>query len=105
MSNVAPPRTNDQRTDALQRANAVRQWRADLKVRMHNGEITATAVLTEPPPSAATMKVQDLLLRIPQVGKVKANKILRDAGVSPSKTVAGISDRQRRVLLKALDGR
>lgn len=105
MSHGAPPRTTDQRLEALRRANVVRAWRTDLKARMLIGETTATEVLTYTPPLAETMKVLDLLLTVPQIGKVKADKILRKAGVSPSKTVTGITDRQRTAVLKLLDGR
>jgi len=42
---------------------------------------------------------------MPMIGRVKANAMLRRANVSPSKTIAGLSDRQRRELLALLGWR
>ncbi|MGO9973334.1 MAG: hypothetical protein ACLP01_11090 [Solirubrobacteraceae bacterium] len=40
--------------------------------------------------------------RAPQVGRVKATKILDSCRVSPSKTFGGLSDRQRTALAERL---
>jgi hypothetical protein len=59
-------------------------------------------MLLDPPQWLATAKVFDLLLAMPKVGRVRANNMLRANDVSPSKTVGGLSERQRRVLVDAL---
>jgi hypothetical protein len=41
------------------------------------------------------MKVFDLLLATPKYGRIKANKLLQRCRISSSKTVGGLSDRQR----------
>ena len=45
----------------------------------------------------------DMVLALPKVGRVKANKILRSCGVSPSKTFGRLSERQRAELATRLD--
>ena len=52
-------------------------------------------LLLEPPDYLATAKVFDLLLAVPKYGRVKVNKILGQCKISPSKTVGGLSERQR----------
>ena len=46
-----------------------------------------------------TAKVFDLLLAVPKYGRVKVNKILTQCKIWPSKTVGGLSERQRRELV------
>jgi hypothetical protein len=43
--------------------------------------------------------VFDLLLSVPKYGRVKVNKILSTCRVSPSKTIGGLSQRQRTELV------
>jgi hypothetical protein len=43
--------------------------------------------------------VFDLLLAVPKYGRVKVNKILSQCRISPSKTLGGLSERQRRELV------
>jgi hypothetical protein len=49
-----------------------------------------------------TAKVFDLLLAVPKYGRVRANRVLNQTRISPSKTVGGMSERQRRQLLSYL---
>jgi hypothetical protein len=49
-----------------------------------------------------TMKVFDILLALPKYGRVKANKILTQCRMSPSKTIGGMSLRQRTELVSML---
>lgn len=101
----APERSLEQRMTALERANEVRSYRAELKRKVKAGKAAVPAVLDEPPAEVETMKVFDLLVAAPKVGRVKANKLLRQVAVSPSKTVGGLSARQRGELLAALGTR
>jgi hypothetical protein len=66
-----------------------------MKRQIKCGEVEARAVLVSPPEHAESMKVFDLLLAMPKIGRVKANKLLGHCRVSPSKTVGGLSERQR----------
>lgn len=104
-SGTAPERSIKQRLEALERANDHRSRRAQLKRDMKAGRKSASVVLASPPEWAETMKVFDLLLAVPRVGRVKVNKELGRVSVAPSKTVGGISPRQRTELLRWLHGR
>jgi len=48
------------------------------------------------------MKVFDLILACPKYGRVKVNKILVQCRISPSKTVGGLSQRQRAEIVSML---
>lgn len=81
--------------DALARANHIRSKRAQLKRDMKAGRVKAMDMLFEPPEWLETAKVFDIMLAAPKYGRVKVNKILMQCRISPSKTVGGLSQRQR----------
>lgn len=99
---VAPERTLEQRRLALQRANAVRSHRKVLKNEIRERRRSAREVLLDPGPHDQTMKVHELLLAMPRVGRVKAGSILNRARISPAKTIGGMSQRQRTELAALL---
>ena len=92
---MPPPRSRAQRQDALGRANAVRRQRAQLKRDLKTGRCAIEGVLSDPPAFAQTAKVADLLLAVPKYGPVKVNKLLARCRIAPSKTIGGLSQRQR----------
>jgi hypothetical protein len=101
----APERSLRQRKDALERANYIRSWRAELKHDLHEGGVAPGIVadlIASPRPEIESMKVFALLMALPKVGRVKAQKMLQRYHISPSKTVGGLSDRQRQILVTAL---
>lgn len=103
MQTAAPARTLAQRMEALRKGNGIRSRRARLKAQMHasqngGGKQQALELLTEVPDWAESMKALDLLLAIPKVGRVKANRLMNKVPASPSKTLGGLSERQRGAL-------
>lgn len=88
--------------DALQRANAIRSERAQLKRDLKAGRASIHELLGNPPEYLETAKVFDILLAVPKYGRVKANKILQTCRISPSKTIGGLSERQRNELVSLL---
>jgi len=90
--------------DALSRANQVRSRRAALKGELKRGVVSVREVLAAPPEYLLTAKVVDLLMAAPKCGRVKSAKILEQCRISPSKTVGGLSDRQRSELLAFFGG-
>src|SRR5437763_6014238 len=96
---AAPERSLVQRMEALQRANDVRSRRAQLKRDLKAGRQPIHELLLKPPEYLETAKVFDLLLAVPEYGRVKVNKILTQCRISPSKTIGGLSERQRRELV------
>jgi hypothetical protein len=99
---AAPERSLVQRMDALQRANQIRTKRAQLKRDLKAGRHSIHALLLQPPDYVETAKVVDMLLAVPKYGRVKVDKILRQCKISPSKTVGGLSERQRNELVGML---
>lgn len=102
--NQAPARSLDQRLDALGKANEVRSRRAALKADLKRGAVRIDDVLAAPPEYLLTAKVSDLLMAAPKCGRVKSARILEQCRISPSKTVGGLSERQRQELLAFFGG-
>lgn len=104
----APVRSLEQRRDALRRANEVRARRVGLKREMRMSATfarqLAVEVLSDPPEWAAAMRTVELVLAIPMIGKTKARRILFRLRISESKTLGGLSDRQRAELVQLLGG-
>jgi hypothetical protein len=101
-SGVAPERSLAQRMDALRRANEIRTRRARLKRDLKAGRTQIHGLLLDPPGYLETAKVFDLLLAVPKYGRVKVNRILTQCRISPSKTIGGLSERQRNELVSYL---
>lgn len=99
---AAPARSLAQRMDALGRANTIRTERAKMKRDLKAGRASVHELLIDPPAWIETMKLFDLLLAVPKMGRVKVNKALAGCRVSPSKTVGGMSERQRAELVGML---
>ena len=97
-----PQRSADQVKAALAKANTVRLARADYKRAIQAGQERPMDVLADPPEWAARWHVMDLLRAIPGVGPCKARKWLRHCGVADSKTIGGLTERQRRQLVVLL---
>jgi hypothetical protein len=99
---AAPERSLNQRMDALARANQIRTRRAQLKRDLKSGRLSIQTLLLNPPEYVETAKVFDMLLAVPKYGRVKVNKILALCRISPSKTIGGLSERQRSELVSLL---
>jgi hypothetical protein len=99
---LAPERSLNQRMDALRRANEIRTRRARRKRDLKAGRSQIHGLLLDPPDYLLTAKVFDLLLAVPKYGRVKVNRILTHCRISPSKTIGGLSDRQRNELVSFL---
>src|SRR5712691_232496 len=101
-SGRAPAQTRDQRMRALRRANEIRSSRAALKKELASGRVRIEDLLAQPPDWARTAKVSALLLALPKIGPARAARVLGQCRIAPSKTVAGLSERQRGELIELL---
>ena len=101
----APERSYVQRMDALQRANEIRTRRAQLKRDLKAGRHSIQGLLLDPPDWVETAKVFDMLLAVPKFGRVKAARFLNQCRISQSKTVGGLSERQRTELVDLFNHR
>ena len=90
-----PGRSREQRLRALRLANEIRSARAKLKKDLASGKIELAQILAQPPEYARTARVRDVLLALPKIGSGKAARILADCGIAHSKTLGGLTDRQR----------
>ncbi len=95
----APARSLDQRMEALKRANDIRVRRAKLKKDLKDGRVQVEQILRDPPEYVETAKVFDILMAVPKFGRVKAARFLNQCRISQSKTVGGLSERQRAELI------
>lgn len=102
---AAPERSLNQRMDALSKANEIRTARAQLKRDLKSGRVSIQRLILDPPEYLETAKVFDMMLAVPKYGRVKVNKILQTCRISPSKTIGGLSDRQRTELVGLLKRR
>lgn len=97
-----PERSLVQRLHALERANEIRSKRARLKRDLKAKRRQLAPLVERPPDWLETAYVFDLLLAVPKVGRVKANRMLVAERISQSKTVGGLSERQRQALVTRL---
>jgi S13-like H2TH domain len=97
-----PRRSPEQRLAALRLANEIRLGRAELKRKLAAGHVRLESVVAEPPACAATAKAYELLLAVPKIGPAKASRLLASCRIAPTKTLAGLSSRQRSELLARL---
>ena len=85
--------------EALKRANDIRVRRAQLKKDLKDGRAQIEEILLDPPEWVETAKVFDMLMAVPKLGRVKAARLLNSCRISQSKTVGGLSERQRAELV------
>lgn len=84
---------------ALRHANEIRIGRARLKKELASGRVPIEELLAQPPEFAKAAKVYDLLLALPKIGPVRAARSLTQCRIASSKTVGGLTERQRDELI------
>lgn len=98
----APERTSDERISALEEANRVRFARAAAKRDLKSGKLGIYELLMDPSEELKGAKVEEMLLAMRGMGRIKVTRVMREAGVSRSKTLVGLTHGQRDRLIKAL---
>lgn len=95
--------TPETRAEALRKASATRAERALVRKNIAAGKLAfSELVARREDPVVGRMKVQQVLLAFPGVGKAKAAKLIEAAGVNPSRRIQGLGSRQIEVLTEAL---
>jgi hypothetical protein len=87
-----------QHMQALQRANEVRLARAALKRGVAEGRMTVATIILACPWEASSMPIGELLLSQRRWGATRCSRFLADLGITETKTVGSLTDRQRRML-------
>lgn len=100
-SAMMPP--EPQRLRALERANAVRLARAELKRRIAQGDVAAADVIVAPPLEASSWAIGDLLMSQRRWGSTRCRKFLSRNQITETKPVGELTDRQRRLLAEQLE--
>ena len=97
-----PKLTDEQRKEALAKAAEARKARAELKAALKRGETDLKDVLekAETDEIIGKTKVSALLEALPKVGKVKAQEIMTELEIAPTRRLRGLGDRQRAALLE-----
>src|SRR5215212_9579859 len=91
-----------QHMQALQRANAVRLARAELKRRVADGDLSAAEVILDSPWEAASMTVSELLTSQRRWGHTRCRKFLQTVPMSEHKTIGSMTNRQRSAVARQL---
>jgi hypothetical protein len=87
------------RRRALDCANEIRHRRSVLKEELRDGEVILGEVLIQDPDYLQTMRLWDLLLATPGVGKARADQVFRDLKYSTAIRLESIPIRRRCELL------
>jgi hypothetical protein len=103
MSETATMTPAPQRLRALERANAVRLARAELKRRIAEGEASAADVILDPPAEAFSWAIGELLMSQRRWGNTRCRKFLSRHHITETKTLGALTDRQRRLLADQLE--
>jgi hypothetical protein len=99
------PRGTSQCMQALARANKVRLARAALKREISAGHRSITEVIMESPWEAESMSLSELLCSQRRWGRARSRKLLSSTALSEGKRVGTLTERQRRVLVSALEAK
>jgi hypothetical protein len=108
---VEPPTRPDQRPDnsqcmqALARANQVRLARAALKREISAGHRGVTDVIRQSPWEVESMSLSELLCSQRRWGRARSRKLLSSIALSEGKRVGTLTERQRRILVSALEAK
>lgn len=77
--------------------------RADAKRSLKSGELDLYDLLMYPSEELKGAKIEEMLLAVRGMGRVKVHRVLRESGISRSKTLVGLTHGQRDRLLETLD--
>ncbi|MGI8649523.1 MAG: integration host factor, actinobacterial type [Rubrobacter sp.] len=87
---------------ALEQANRIRFARADAKRDLKSGQLNILDLLMDPTEEQKGAKVEEMLLAMRGMGRIKVNRIMKEAGISRSKTLVGLTHGQRDRLVRTL---
>ena len=95
-----PSLSPEQRQQALAKAAEARKKRAEVKNKLKNGSLGLTDILRDSDNDdiLGKMKVSAMLEALPGVGKVRAQKVMEELNISPSRRLRGLGDKQKQAL-------
>ena len=98
-------RGTDQCMQALARANQVRLARAALKRDVGAGRRSVSEVILDSPWEAESMSLSELLCSQRRWGRARSRKLLSSTALSEAKKLGSLTERQRRILVHALEAK
>jgi guanylate kinase len=89
---LPPQLTPEQRHEALLKAAISRKRRAEVKVKIKNGEFSIDTILeiAKTEDAVAKMRVKELLESLSGVGKVRAQSLMERLNISPTRRIQGL---------------
>ena len=89
---LPPQLTPEQRQQALLKAAVARKRRAEVKLKIKNGEFSVDTILeiAKSDEAVAKMRVKELLESLSGVGKVRAQSLMERLNISPSRRIQGL---------------
>ncbi|MFW0155028.1 integration host factor, actinobacterial type [Rothia sp. P6271] len=99
------PLTEEERAAAREKAKVSRTIRAEVKESLKKRETTIAEVLkrADSEEAVSRLKVTDLLMALPSIGEIRANAILKELNIAPSRRLRGLGVHQRRALIDFLE--
>ena len=91
--------------EALARANQVRLARAALKREISAGRRSVTEVIIDSPWESESMSLSELLCSQRRWGRARSRKLLASAALGEGKKIGTLTERQRRILVAALEAK
>jgi hypothetical protein len=96
-----PQLSDEARKAALEKAKEARSARSALRSQIRSGEKTIADVLADQGnPVVDKIKVVSLIESLPGYGKAKAAKLMEELGISETRRVKGLGERQVAALLE-----
>jgi len=98
-----PQLSEEARKEALKKAAEARTARAELRQKVKTGELSIADVLAKADdPVIAKIKVSALIESLPGYGKAKVAKLMDELGISETRRVKGLGDKQKAALIERL---
>ena len=97
---LPPQLTPEQRQQALLKAASSRKRRAEVKIKIKNGEFSVDTILdiAKTEEAVAKMRVKELLESLSGVGKVRAQSLMERLNISPTRRIQGLGRLQLKQL-------
>jgi len=101
---LPPQLSPEQRQAALEKAAAARRQRAELKEKLKMGSTSLKELLEQAQRDEVVgkMKVLSVLESLPGLGKVKARRLMEEVGISETRRIQGLGEKQQQKLFELL---
>lgn len=100
---AVPPLTEEQKKEALRKAQSIRSGRTGLRKELKSGLLSLSSLLERMDDEMVRgMRVLYLLESLPKIGKITARHIMEEIGIDESRRLQGLGSRQREALIAKL---